>query len=173
VLSKPAGIGGHGEKRSRKKELALGCLLSFPTVKGAAKAAGIHEITLHRWLKEPQFAADYQRTRDRVLETAAEQLRSGTLQAVEVLREVASNKKAPSASRVHAARSFLEATGLLKGLAASVTVNNQIVPPDQEGLTQEIIQQLSGMLRTDEQLRKAVKGVLEELDSEDGKPTAN
>lgn len=172
MLSKPAGI-GHGEKRSRKRELAIGYLLAFPTVKGAAKATGIHEITLHRWLKEPQFAADYQRARDRVLETAAEQLRSGTLQAVEVLREVASNKKAPSASRVQAARSFLEATGLLKGLAASVTVTNQIVPQDQEGLTREIIQQLSGMLRTDEQLREAVKGILVEIDSKVGRPTVN
>lgn len=173
MLTKPAGSGGHGEKRSRKKELAIGCLLTFPTVKGAAKAAGIHEITMHRWLKEPQFASDYRRARDHVLETAAQQLRSGTLQAVEVLREVASNKKAPSASRVQAARSFLEATGLLKGLAASVTVNNQIVPQDEKALNRGIIQLLSGVLRTDEQLREAVKGVLAELDSEDGKPTVN
>lgn len=171
MLSTKSGIGGHGEKRSRKKELAIGCLLAFPTVRAAAKAAGIHEITLHRWLKEPQFALDYQRARERVLETASEQLRSGTLQAVEVLREVAANRKAPAASRVQAARSFLEATGLLKG--AAVTVNNQIIPQDAEGLTSEIIKQLGGMLKTDLVLRQAVKAMLTELEEGKDEPTVN
>ncbi|MGB8986096.1 MAG: hypothetical protein WCC37_05790 [Candidatus Sulfotelmatobacter sp.] len=162
MLSKPAGI-GHGEKRSRKKELAIGCLLAFPTVRAAAKAAGIHEITLHRWLKERQFAFDYQRARERVLETASEQLRSGTLQAVEVLREVAANRKAPAASRVQAARSFLEATGLLKG--AAVTVNNSVnVPQDSESVMEAIRVQLGAMLRTDAALRETVKAILSEVE---------
>lgn len=161
---------GHGQKKSRRKEIAIGCLLAFPTVKAAAKAAGVSEITLHRWLKEPQFATDYRQARERVLETATEQLRSGALQAVEVLRQVATNKKAPAASRVQAARSFLEATGLLKGLAASVTVNN--IPQDREGIDEAIRVQLSAMLRTDHQFRDAVKRMLMELEGKN-EPTVN
>lgn len=164
MLSKSSGMGGHGEKRSRKKELAIGCLLAFPTVRSAAKAAGIHEITLHRWLKEPQFSADYSRARERVLETASEQLRSGTLQAVEVLRQIASNQKAPSASRVQAARSFLEATGLLKGLALTVN-NNNLMPQDSAGIMEAIREQLASQLRTDEALREMVKAVLSEVEN--------
>lgn len=151
---------GHGQKWLRKRESAIAALLSAPTIKEAAKLAGISEPTLHRWMRRPDFASDYQRARERTLELASERLQRGTLEAVEVLGDIARDKEAPSASRVMAARSFLECTGLLKGLA--LTVNNQIIPQDSEGLTAEIVKQLSGMLRTDPSLRDAVVRMLAE-----------
>jgi len=161
---------GHGEKRSRKRTVAIGCLLSFPTIKAAAKAAGIAEVTLGRWLKDPQFSSDYKRARERVVEMAAEQLRTGTLQAVAVLREVMGDSKAPAASRVQAARSFLECTSLLKGIGVSVTVNNTI-PTDVEGINVAILESLRRFLASDPSLRESVRGMLAEIDREEHEET--
>ena len=41
------------QKKARMREVAIACLLSHPTLGRAAKAAGIAEITLRRWLKIP------------------------------------------------------------------------------------------------------------------------
>jgi hypothetical protein len=155
---------GHGQKKSRRREIAIGCLLAFPTVKSAAKAAGIAEITLHRWLKDPQFAGDYQRARERILETASEQLRSGTLQAVAVLREVIGNRKAPCASRVMAARTFLESTALLRGTAVAVTVNNEF-PRDPESLNRALVEELSKMLQDNPPFRAVVRDMISNIES--------
>jgi hypothetical protein len=169
----PAIIGsGHGQKRSRRRELTIAALIAHPTVKAAAKAAGIAEITLHRWLKEPGFAADYQAARARVLETAAEQLRAGTLAAVDVLREIAANKRAPSSSRVQAARSFLEATSLLRGTA--VTVNNAVpLPVNLEGINAAIIESLREMLATDRRLRQTMREMIAEFEAEENETLPN
>lgn len=152
---------GHGQKWLRKRESAIAALLSAPTIKAAAKLAGISEPTLHRWMSRADFASDYQRAREKTLEMASEQLRHGTLAAVEVLREISSNRKAPSASRVQAARSFLECTGLLKGLA--VTVNNTI-PTDSEGINESIAQELRSMLATDAHFRQMVSGIIADVE---------
>lgn len=163
MLTGPSGIGGHGEKRSRRRTIAIGCLLSFPTVKAAAKAAGIAEITLHRWLKDPQFAADYRQARENVLRLAAEELREGSLSAVRTLREIAVNKRLPASARVVACRSFLEATGLLKGLGVQVTVNNQL-PTDLAGINELLVKQARSVLANDPELRKIFTAVIAEIE---------
>jgi len=43
---------GHGEKLSRKQEQAIAALLTCPTIEQAAKAAGVGETTLWRWLQD-------------------------------------------------------------------------------------------------------------------------
>lgn len=43
-------MAGHGEKLSRKKELALAALLVSPPLPEAATKVGVHERTLFRWL---------------------------------------------------------------------------------------------------------------------------
>ena len=161
----------HGAKWPRKREQAIAALLTYPTIKQAAKAVGVHEITLIKWMKQQEFDALYQRAKASVLEMASEALRSGCVQAVAVLREIAGNRRLPSSSRVMACRTFLEGTNLLKGMSALVTVNNSI-PQDAEGLTAEIVKQLGGMLKTDAALREAVKAMLVELEEKD-EPTVN
>lgn len=155
---------GHGQKWLRKRESAIAALLSAPTIKAAAKLAGISEPTLHRWMRRADFASDYQRAREKTLEMASDQLRHGTLAAVEVLREISANRKAPAASRVQAARSFLESTGLLKGLVSQVTVNNEL-PADSAGIAESIIRELRAMLATDEQFRQTVRSIIEEIEN--------
>jgi hypothetical protein len=56
-------MAGHGEKLSRKKELALAALLVSPPLPEAATKVGVHERTLFRWLKNPDFKTAYQRLR--------------------------------------------------------------------------------------------------------------
>jgi hypothetical protein len=157
-------------KARRKREQAIAHLLVAPTLRQAAKKIGVHEQTLLRWLKDPDFAREYQAARERILDRATEALRDGSLEAVQVLREVLGNRRAPASSRVMACRTFLESTALLRG--NTVTVNNQIIPQDAEGLTAEIIKQLGGMLRTDVVLREAVKAMLVEIE-EKNEPTVN
>jgi hypothetical protein len=153
---------GHGERK-----LAVACLLQHPTVKAAAKAVGVGEQTLHRWLRDPIFAREVESARENVLTLASDELRAGTLEAVKTLREVTRNKKAPAGARVQACRVFLEATNLLKSLSTSVTVNNNNLPQDVEGLNTEILKMLGGMLRTDDKMRKAVERILaEEVENE-------
>lgn len=156
---------GHGQKWERKKEAAIAALLCCPTIIEAAKRAGVSEPTLHRWMRREDFKSEYQAARAQTLEVASQWLQRGTLSAVQVLQEIAGDKEAPSASRVMAARSFLESTGLLKGLAASVTVNNF---GSQEEIQAALVTQLSSMLRTDTQLRAEVMKILADLEATDG-----
>jgi hypothetical protein len=52
-------MNGHGEKWTRKREQAVGALLTAATIGRAADAVGVSERTLRRWLKEPQFRRAY------------------------------------------------------------------------------------------------------------------
>ena len=63
---------GHGQKFSRKKEQAIAALLSHRTIEDAAKAVGISFATLKRWMKLPEFNAEYlQARREAVLQANA------------------------------------------------------------------------------------------------------
>jgi hypothetical protein len=150
-------------KARRKREQAIAHLLTAPTLRQAAKKIGVHEQTVLRWLKDADFARDYQNARERILDRATEALRDGSLEAVQVLREVLGNRRAPASSRVMACRTFLESTALLRG--NTVTVNNSVnVPQDSESVMDAIRAQLGAMLRTDAALRETVKAILSEVE---------
>jgi hypothetical protein len=152
---------GHGQKFSRLKEKAISNLLTFATVEEAAEKTGIVQSSLRRWMKEPQFCAEYETAKEQVLGTAKERLRSGTLAAVEVLLEVATDKESPASARVQAARSVLESTDLL-GSGTSVTVNNQAIPTTVEGIDQAI----ENVLRKDHHFRSYIAKMIAGIDSE-------
>src|ERR687886_540740 len=50
---------GHGSKWDRKREQAILALLQEPTVEAAAKAVGVADVTLWRWMQQPDFQAEY------------------------------------------------------------------------------------------------------------------
>jgi hypothetical protein len=77
---------GHGEKLSRKHEQAIAALLEQPTIEAAAKACGVGEATLGRWLQEDRFRHAYRRARTQVLELAISRLQQATGEAVQALR---------------------------------------------------------------------------------------
>ena len=66
-------------------------------------------------------------------------------------------------ARVVACRSFLEATGLLKGLGVQVTVNNQL-PTDLAGINELLVKQARSVLANDPELRKIFTAVIAEIE---------
>jgi transposase-like protein len=54
---------GHGSKFGRKKEAAVQALFAEKNQAEAARVAGIDPSTLRRWMREPEFQAEYLRLR--------------------------------------------------------------------------------------------------------------
>jgi hypothetical protein len=98
----------HGEKLSRKQELAIAALLTCSAITDAAKQCGIGEVTLHRWLKEPTFQAAYREARRQVVQQAIVQVQQATGEAVATLRQVMQAAEAPASAKVSAAKTILE-----------------------------------------------------------------
>lgn len=92
----------------RKKELALGALLTESTLEAAAKIAGISEVTLWRWLKDQEFAEAYRELKREAVGQAITRLQQISCQAVETLKTIMLDKESPASVRVSAAKSILE-----------------------------------------------------------------
>ena len=101
---------GHGEKLSRKKDQAILALLTHQTIIEAAKAVGIGEVTLWRWMKEENFKRAYHESRKRVVEQTLARLQQASTEAVTTLQEVMKDSTSPASSRVTAAKTILELT---------------------------------------------------------------
>ncbi len=97
---------GHGEKLTRKKEKAIGALLSETTIIDAAAVAGVSESTLRRWLKLPEFLSEYRTARRQVVEQAIAQLQQASGIAVESL--ISSVQSKSEYLRVKAALAILD-----------------------------------------------------------------
>jgi hypothetical protein len=98
----------HGEKLSRKQELAIAALLTCSAITDAAKQCSIGEVTLHRWLKDATFQAAYREARRAVVQQAITQVQRATGEAVETLRNVMQDRESPASARVSAAKAILE-----------------------------------------------------------------
>jgi hypothetical protein len=69
-------------KIASRRDRAILALLVEPTIVAAAARAGVAEVTLHRWFKDPQFRREYDQARRRYLdEGAAELARQGAARA--------------------------------------------------------------------------------------------
>ena len=77
---------GHGDKRSRKEHAEIVALLVHPTITEAAKAAGISQATLWRWLQEDEFRQKYRQAQKKVFHEALGTLQGATTEAVKCLR---------------------------------------------------------------------------------------
>jgi hypothetical protein len=99
-------MSGHGEKKSRKRELAIAALLSERTVEAAAAKAGVAYRTLKTWLAQPDFLVDYRQARQQVVEAAVGRTQQACCQAVDALVENLSCDNA--AARNAAAKGILE-----------------------------------------------------------------
>lgn len=99
---------GHGAKFPRKKQEAIAALIHFPSVREAAEAVGIGEVTLFRWMQDPEFQTGYRNARRRVVQHAISRLQKVSSEAVDTLREIMTDPDKPATSRVTAARTILE-----------------------------------------------------------------
>ena len=100
--------GGHGQKLSRNKERAIAALITNSSIPAAAKAAGIAEATLWRWLKIDAFKKAYRQARSEIVSHAISQLQKGLTRAIDALFEIVENSEAPASARVSAARSIID-----------------------------------------------------------------
>ena len=99
---------GHGEKLSRKAQAAVVALLAHPTIPEAAKACGVSETTIWRWLQREDFQNEYRKAQSKVFDGALCSLQGASTEAVDCLRRNL-NCKNPSAE-VQAARTILDYT---------------------------------------------------------------
>jgi hypothetical protein len=76
---------GHGEKLTRKAEQAIAALLEHPTMACAAKACGVSERSLWRWLQRDDFQKRYREAQRAVVDSAITRLQAATVRAVETL----------------------------------------------------------------------------------------
>ena len=70
-----------GENLTPKQERAVAALLSEATIVGAAEKAGVSEVTLHRWLKQPAFKAAFRAARRETVEKAGALLQQASAAA--------------------------------------------------------------------------------------------
>jgi hypothetical protein len=98
----------HGEKLSRKQELAIAALLTCSAITDAAHQCGIGAVTLHRWLKEATFQTAYREARRQVVQQAITQVQQASGEAVETLRKVMQAPDTPASAKVSAAKTILE-----------------------------------------------------------------
>jgi len=99
---------GHGAKFPRKSQEAIAALLTEPTIRDAAKTAGVGEKTLWRWLQDEDFCQSYREAKRQVVQQAVSRLQRITGEAVDVLRDVMADDTKPPSSRVAAARIVLD-----------------------------------------------------------------
>lgn len=96
-------------KLTAQQEQAIIALLSCATVKAAAQAAKTSEPTLWRWLQIPAFQTRYRELRHQAVSAAISRIQATSGDAADVLRDIATNTKAPANARVAAARTLLDA----------------------------------------------------------------
>jgi transposase-like protein len=90
-----------------KQVKVLSLLVCGGTIESAAQAADVNPSTVHAWMKEAAFSAEY-RTARRVVNQATATLQSACGAAVGTLKAIAEDGAAPASSRVSAAKAILE-----------------------------------------------------------------
>jgi hypothetical protein len=99
---------GHGSQFGRKKEAAIEALLTQRNVEEAARVAGIGKQTLIRWLKLPEFQADYREARRSVVSQTNARLQQASGAAASTLLKIMVDVSAAASARVRAADSVLD-----------------------------------------------------------------
>jgi len=95
-------------KISRKQEKAIVALLQCNTHGEAAKATGVGEVTLWRWMQEPEFKEAFRNAKRRLLDQAITNLQRATNKAIGALLSVVEDVNAPASARVSGAKTILE-----------------------------------------------------------------
>jgi hypothetical protein len=90
------------------QERAIVALLSHANTRTAAKAVGVDEATLWRWLQDKDFHAAYMTARRETVQHALARLQQVSTEAVNTLREVMRDKTAKGSERVSAAKAIIE-----------------------------------------------------------------
>ena len=101
-------LGDAGDNLTAVQERAIIALLSHTTIKRAARAVGIDDATLWRWLQDKDFHNAYRTARRESVSQAIARLQQVSTEAVNTLREVMRDKTAKGSERVSAAKAIIE-----------------------------------------------------------------
>jgi hypothetical protein len=90
-----------------RQEKAVIALINDTTVAAASRASGIGERTLHRWLKEPNFAKCYRRARREAFNMSIAMTQRYAAVAVNNLAKIMNDPSSNNTARVTAAVALL------------------------------------------------------------------
>ena len=93
---------------NHKQQKAIAALLSSRNVEEAAKAAGVGERTLWRWMSEPEFAMELTHAEARAIDAATRRLVQLQEGAVDTLQAVLDDRKLAPSIRLRAAAAVLD-----------------------------------------------------------------
>lgn len=93
---------------SGKQVKALQALLEYPTLKQAAKAAGVHERTIRKYLDDPEFQDAYAKECRKLIGAATRKMQIALAPAIQTLVDITSDEREAPQVRVNAARTLLE-----------------------------------------------------------------
>jgi hypothetical protein len=96
------------DKLNAKQYRALAALVSEPTIRQAAKVAGVPEKTLFNWLKNADFDTAYRTARRESVQQATARLQYASSAAVSVLCQLMANTATHASIRLSAAKTILE-----------------------------------------------------------------
>jgi len=95
-------------KLGAKKDAAILALLTSRSVEEAARVADVPIRTLYRWLKEPEFDAEYRRAKRIAFGQAISRLQQGSGAAATVMLKLMADPATPASTRLRAADCILE-----------------------------------------------------------------
>ena len=126
---------GHGAKTDHAREQAILALLAHPTIGEAAAACGVGDVTLWRWLQQPDFAERYRAARRQVVEGAIANLQQAATEAAATLRRnltcgVASVEVRAALAVLEQAIKGAELLDLAERVAALEAPQGGAAPPD-------------------------------------------
>lgn len=91
-----------------KDEKLLVALVSAPSIRAAAEAAGMTERAVYRRLAKPEFRSEYDRYRREIVTSACHALQARMQEAVTVLADLMQEGCAPAYVRMGAAQAILD-----------------------------------------------------------------
>lgn len=108
------GLKSHQIRSNQRK--AIEALISGSTTEQAAIYAGVQERTVYHWRTQDDFKAALQDAQNHALSSAVIGLSGASIDAVQVLRDIANDTEAPPSTRVSAAKAILDSVIRLKEL---------------------------------------------------------
>jgi hypothetical protein len=99
---------GHGAKFGRKKEAAIAALLTQKNHEEAARATGIDLKTLKRWLRLPEFQAEFLLVRREAVGQANARVQQNSGAAASVALMLMADPKTPPTVRAHLSLGLLD-----------------------------------------------------------------
>ena len=92
---------GHGNKFGRKKEAAIAALLSGKSQAEAARSIGVDPSTLKRWLRLPEFQAEYLQVRREMMSQASARIQNNAVGLTSLALKLVSQETTPASVRAH------------------------------------------------------------------------